>query len=118
MRKSTATISCFLLGIFVGICAGYVWGIKAGMFESALQENKVAVANLRLHATDLAPQLAEYLKARIYSNVFTYYPKKPGYLIQKDWDCGAVDGKVLGKIRTSKDPHQAAWDWSMAVKEK
>lgn len=84
----------------------------------ALQENKIATVNLRFNSTNVGPQLKEYLKARIYCNVFTYYPSTEGYLLQKDWDFGPVDRETLGKIAVFKDPHQVFWDWPSAITNK
>ena len=84
----------------------------------ALQENKVATDNLRLSATNLAPQLREYLKARVYCNINTFYPNGTAFLAQTDWDFGPVDRNVLGKIFVFRDPNQIVWDWAGAITNK
>ena len=93
-------------------------GARYKQFDLALQENKVAAANLKFNSTNLCPQFREYLKARIYCNVHNYYPDDRGYLLQKDWDFGAVNRDVLGSIGVWKVPHQKAFDWDSAIKGK
>jgi hypothetical protein len=107
----------------VGVGAGFIGGCRYRQFDLALQENKVAAGNLMINrafygGTNLSPQLREFLKARIYCNVYNYYPSDRGYLLQKDWDFGPVDRKVLGAVGVWKDPHQKVWDWDAAVKDK
>jgi len=97
-----------------GFCIGAIWGIKHGFFQSALAENKVAIANLD-SSPELNPQFREYLKARVYSNILQFYPSKQGYLRQENWDRGPVDREILGRIIGPKDPAGAAWDWQSAV---
>lgn len=107
-----------LLGVVIGFGLGFVVGWRNRQFELALQENKIAAVNLTLRSTNLCPQFREYLKARIYCNIYNYYPNDGGYLLQKDWDFGAVDRQVLGSIGVWKDPHQKVFDWNAAIKEK
>jgi hypothetical protein len=107
-----------MVGLLCGFFIGAVFGSKQASFGAALQENKVATANLKFYGTNLTPQLREYLKARIYCNVKTFYPNKAGYLLQKDWDFGSVNKSVLGKILVFKDPDQIAWDWPSAITNK
>ncbi|HXR04735.1 MAG TPA: hypothetical protein VN836_08520 [Verrucomicrobiae bacterium] len=108
----------FVLGLAIGLLVGSIFASKQTSFGAALEENKVAAANLRFYGADLTPQLREYLKARIYCNVNTFYPNTPGYLLQKDWDFGPVDRSVLGKILVFKDPNQIVWDWPSAITNK
>jgi hypothetical protein len=108
----------FVVGLAIGLLIGSVCGSKSASFGAALQENKVAAANLKFYGMNLTPQLREYLKARIYCNVNTFYPDTPGYLLQKDWDFGPVDKKILGKILVFKDPDQIVWDWPSAITNK
>jgi hypothetical protein len=116
--KKLTVIFLVLGGVLIGVGFGFLLGWKQGAFQLALQENKIATANLSLHSTNLTPQLREYLKARVYCNVCTYYPRKAGYLVQKDWDYGKVDRDTLGKVAVFKDPHQIAWDWESAITNK
>jgi len=108
----------FVVGLTIGLLIGSIGGCKSASFGAALQENKVAAANLKCCGTNLTPQLREYLKARIYCNVNTFYPNTAGYLLQKDWDFGPVDRSVLGKILVFKDPDQIVWDWPSAITNK
>jgi hypothetical protein len=108
----------FVIGLVIGLIVGSIFGSKGASFGAALQENKVAAANLKFYGTNLTPQLREYLKARIYCNVNTFYPNTAGYLLQKDWDFGPVDKSVLGKILVFKDPDQIVWDWPSAITNK
>lgn len=101
----------YCLLFVAGLAIGSFWGFIQGGFQHALMENKLAVANI----PKADPQLREYLKARIYSNVLAYYPNKTGYLLQKDWDHGPVDRSVLGEIHPYKDPSTQAWDWKEAL---
>ena len=100
----------------IGIPATYVLGLRSGMFQTALMENKIAVSNLILNPTNMSPQLREYFKARIYSNIKAYYPSKSGYLRKEDWDFGPVDQSVLGPIVTFKE--RGTPDWETAIKDK
>ena len=115
--RSRATV-LFLFGIVVGLGVGFILGCRHRQFHLALQENKVAAANLQFNSTNLCTEFREYLKARIYCNVYNYYPGDRGYLLQKDWDFGAVDHEVLGSIGVWKDPDQKVFDWPSAIKEK
>jgi hypothetical protein len=104
----------------VGIIAGFIAGWHYRQFDLALQENKIAAANLMMNSqiyggSNLPPQLQEYLKARIYCNVHNYFPNKKGYLLQRDWDFGPVDLKVLGTICVWKEPDEKVWDWNSAT---
>src|SRR5271155_3018402 len=105
-------LAMLLLGLAVGLLVGFLFGLKQGAFRMALQENKVAVDNLRMSPTNLTPQLREYLKARIYCNVYTFYPNETAFLTQTDWDFGPVDKNVLGRIFVFRDPNQIVWDWA------
>ena len=107
-----------LAGLAVGFVAGGIWGWRHQEFSLALQENKLAVNNLTLNATNISPEFREYLKARIYCNIYNYYPGKAGYLIKKDWDFGPVDVHILGRIAVWKDPDGKVFDWDSAVKDK
>jgi hypothetical protein len=108
----------FMLGLVIGFFVGAIVGSRQSSFSSALEENKVAAANLKFYGTNLTPQLREYLKARIYCNVNTFYPSTSGCLLQRDWDFGPVDKSVLGKILVFKDPTQIVWDWPSAITNK
>jgi len=116
-RAFYVVVISLLVGVLIGVMLGFVFGFRQGAFQLALQENKVAAANLKFHATNLTPQLREYLKARIYCNVCAYYPGKTGYLAQKDWDYGEVDRDTLGPV-LFKDPHQFVWNWQNAITNK
>ena len=117
MKVSTLAIGV-LVGAIVGLAVGFACGRCQGQFQVAFQENRVACSNLRFRPTALGPQLREYLKARVYSNVAAFYPSKSGYLLSTDWDHGSVDRGVLGSVMVCKDPDWAAWDWSSAVRGK
>jgi hypothetical protein len=108
----------FAAGLTIGLLIGSICGSKSASFGAALQENKVAAANLQFYGTNLTPQLREYLKTRIYCNVNVFYPNTPGYLLEKDWDFGPVDKNILGKILVFKDPDQIVWDWPGAITNK
>ena len=116
--KRLGAILLVMLAFGIGIAVGAILGFRKGRFQAALQENKIATWNLQFHSTNLEPQLKEYLKARIYCNVFTFYPSTPGYLLQKDWDFGPVNRGALNKIAVFKDPHQIVWDWPSAITNK
>jgi hypothetical protein len=122
MKRSTVIIS-LTIGLALGGTAGFVGGCRYQQFNLALQENKVAAANLKMNTdlhggTNLSPQLREFLKARIYCNVYNYYPGYSGCLLRKDWDFGPVDRTFLSNVAFWKDPHQKVWDWDAAVKDK
>jgi hypothetical protein len=122
MKRSTVIIP-LAIGLALGATAGSVGGCRYQQFNLALQENKVAAANLKMNTdfyggTNLSPQLREFLKARIYCNVYNYYPSSSGYLLRKDWDFGPVDRTFLSNVVFWKDPHQKVWDWDAAVKDK
>jgi hypothetical protein len=73
--KRSLTISLLIAGFVAGLGAGFVGGCRHQQFNLALQENKVAAANLKANTdfyrgTNLSPQLREFLKARIYCNVY------------------------------------------------
>jgi len=38
--------------------------------------------------------------------------------LRKDWDFGAVDRQVLGKVLVWKDPDRQVWNCDEALKEK
>jgi hypothetical protein len=116
--KRLTVIFLILGGVLIGLAIGFLLGWRQAAFELALQENKVATANLKFYGTNLTPQLREYLKARVYCNVYTFYPSTPGYLLQKDWDYGKVDRDTLGHILVFKDPNQVVWDWESAITNK
>jgi hypothetical protein len=116
--KRPGVILLLLGGVLLGVALGFFLGWRQAAFQIALQENKVATWNLKFNGTNLTPQLREYLKARVYCNVYTYYPSKHGYLLEKDWDYGKVDRDVLGQVTVFKDPHQVAWDWQSAITNK
>ena len=113
--KRTMIMIAVLCGLMIGFAFGFFRGFKQGSFQVALQENKIATANLKFNETNLAPQLKEYLKARVYYNVRRYYPSEAGYLKQNDWDYGTVERDVLGQIAVFKDPDWTAWDWNTAI---
>ena len=102
----------------VGVAIGFFVGWRQASFQVALWENKVSAANLKFQSEKMSPQLREYLKARIYSNVRCFYPSKRGYLLAKDWDFGKVDRAVLGDVVTFKDPDYRTWDWETATTNK
>lgn len=113
------TVICLVLGgVLFGLVVGLALGWRQASFQSALQENKVAAANLKFYGTNLTPQLREYLKARVYCNVYTFYPSTPGYLLQDDWDFGKIDRDALGQILVYKDPNQVVLDWQSATTNK
>jgi hypothetical protein len=121
--KRPVAIFLVIVAFVAGVGAGFLGGCRYRQFDLALQENKVAAANLKMDtdfygSTNLSPQFREYLKARIYCNVYNYYSSDRGYLLRKDWDFGPVDRNVLGTVGVWKDPHQKVWDWDAAVKEK
>jgi hypothetical protein len=103
-------------GALLGVILGFKLGWRQSSFQVALQENKVARANLT--STNTAPQLREYLKARVYYNVHRYFPSKSGYLLKSDWDFGPVDRNALGRLVVFKDPDWGAWDWKSAIDNK
>lgn|GEM_PF-1784692 len=98
----------------IGLASGWIWGFNQGEFQHALMEKKLAVANM----PKADPQLREYLKARIYSNVLVFHPNDPGYLLPKDWDHGPVDKSVLGETYPFKGPDSVAWNWKEAMEGK
>ena len=121
--KISSVISLAIATFVVGAGTGYIRGYHSAQFDLALFENKIAAVNLNFDknyhgSTNLYPQLREYLKARIYCNIYNYFPSKQGYLLQKDWDFGAVDRKLLGDVSVWKDPEAKVWDWSSAIKNK
>lgn len=123
-RVKRPMTSLLLIAAFaIGVGVGFVGGCRYRQFDLALQENKVAAANLKTDAdlfggTNLTPQFREYLKARIYCNVYNYFSSDRGYLLRTDWDFGPVDRTVLGTVGVWKDPHQKVWDWDSAVRDK
>jgi len=110
------TVSAAAAGLLLGVSIGFTLGWRKASFQVALQENKVARANLT--STNTTSQLREYLKARVYYNVHRYYPSKPGYLLKYDWDFGPVDRDALGQLVVFKDPDWGAWDWKSAIENK
>ena len=116
--KKLSVIIYVLGGVGFGVVIGAVLGWRQGSFQVALQENKVATANLKFYGTNLTPQLREYLKARVYCNVSAFYPSTPGYLLQQDWDYGKVERDALGHILVCKDPTGMVWDWQSAITNK
>lgn len=116
MKKTVAT-ALVIVGVAAGYLAGLAVGHGQGAFRVALEENKIAAWNLQFHADKLSPQLAEYLKTRIYCNVLVRYPNDLGYLLKRDWDFGPVDRSVLGEIATYKDLYRA-WSWEEAIADK
>ena len=115
LPKSTVAL---LGGIAVGVAIGFFVGWRQASFQLALWENKVAAVNLKFGSDKMSPQLREYLKARIYSNVRCFYPSRRGYLLAKDWDFGKVDRVALGDLVTFKDPYYQTWDWEAATANK
>ncbi|MEO7325658.1 MAG: hypothetical protein ABIW82_12585 [Dokdonella sp.] len=113
MKRSIYLFSVLLFVVATSIGA-FVLGVVWGRFQGALEENKIAIVNLD-HAPNLDPQFREYLKARVYWNVRMFYPANPGYLIQKDWDRGAVDEDVLGEVAAAKDPTVSILNWQNAT---
>jgi len=116
-------ITAALTALLIGILVGFVMGRRYRQFDLALQENKVAAANLKTNhdffaGTNLPPVFQEYLKARIYCNVRNYYPSKRGYLRARDWDFGPVDRKALGSIVIWKEPGEKVFDWASAITNK
>lgn len=100
--------------LVVGLLIGFIAGHRHASFHSALAENKIAAINLKFNHEKLSPQLREYLKVRIYSNVLVRYPNDPGYLLARDWDFGPVDRQVLGELATYKGLYRA-WRWEEAL---
>jgi hypothetical protein len=124
MKHSRVTI-LVIMAFVSGVVIGDIEGCRSTEFGLALTENKIAAANLAADRNfsggiNLAPEFREYLKARIYHNVFSYYPSTRGYLLQKDWDFGPVDRQLLaGKhIIVWKDIDEVVWDWSSAITNK
>jgi hypothetical protein len=119
--KHSRVILLVSLAFVAGVIIGGVVGSRDARFGLALTENKIAAANL-MPGRDipLSPEFREYLKARIYHNVFSYYPSTRGYLLQKDWDFGPVDHQLLASkhIVVWKDIDEVVWDWSSAVTNK
>ena len=115
MKKLTIIFLVFGC-VLAGVALGYWLGWRQACFEIALRENKVATVNLKFCGTNLTPQLREYLKARVYCNVYTHYPSQQGYLLQKDWDYGPVDRDTLGHVLVFKD--QVVWNWESAITNK
>ena len=114
-------VAAFIAGVYVG----GINGSRSTSFGLALTENKIAAANLAtdrnfLGSTNLSPEFREYLKARIYHNIFSYYPSTKGYLLQKDWDFGPVDYRLLEKrdIVVLKNIDEVVWDWRSAITNK
>jgi hypothetical protein len=106
-----------LLAIVVLIAShfgAFALGAKLGYFQHALEENKVAIGNID-HSPSVDPQFREYLKARVYWNIAMYYPAKPGYLIQKEWDRGPVNSALLGDVGAAKDPTIPVLTWQDAI---
>lgn len=97
-----------------GFCTGFLYGVGFGQFQSALDENKLAIVNLD-RFPDLDPQFREYLKGRIYNNIRLFYPPRPGYRLRADWDRGPVDLDVLAGVHAVKDPTDPVWDWQGAI---
>ena len=116
--KLPKSLTAVLGGIIIGVAIGFFLGWRQASFQVALWENKVSAANLRFGADKLSPQLREYLKSRVYSNVRYFYPSTHGYLLEKDWNFGKVDRSVLGDLVTFKDPDYRTWDWETAVASK
>ena len=102
---------CLLAVSHIG---AFAFGAKWGQFQSALQENKLAVGNID-SSPQIDPQFREYLKARVYWNVRMYYPENPGYLIQEEWDRGAVNIAILGDVAAAKDPTAPILSWQSAI---
>jgi len=107
-----------LISCSIALGFGYFQGIKQGLFLSALSENNLATANLHDSHKTLPPEFREYLKARIYYNVYMHYPSSSGYLQQKDWDFGPVNRSLLGDIISVKDPTIQISDWTTAISQK
>ena len=119
--KHSRVILLVILAFGAGVVIGGIGGSRSTRFSLALTENKIAAANLAADrnfygGTNLAPEFREYLKARIYHNVFSYYPSTRGYLLQKDWDFGSVDHQLLASkhIVVWKDIDEVVWDWGLA----
>lgn len=123
--KRSSIICLVVVAFAVGVVVGGIAANRFTRFSLALSENKIAASNLALDrnfygGTNLSPDFREYLKARIYHNVYTYYPNTPGYLLQKDWDFGLVDRELLNSkhIAVWKEIDEVVWDWSTAITNK
>jgi hypothetical protein len=114
--KRFLLVASVLAILFAGVFCAFAFGVWQGRFQAALEENKLAVGNID-HLPNLDPQFREYLKARVYWNVRMFYPSSPGYLIQKDWDRGAVNQSVLADAAAAKDPTIPILDWQSAVQK-
>ena len=122
--KRSRIIFLVLTAFIFGVVVGGVVASRSTRFSLALTENKIAAANLAADrnfygSTNLSPEFREYLKARIYQNVYSYYPSTRGYLLAKDWDFGAVDRQLLASrhIAVWKEGG-IVWDWSSAITNK
>jgi hypothetical protein len=125
VMRLSYVISLVLLAFIAGLVVGGISGSRSASFGLAINENKMAAANLAADrnfygSTNLSAEFREYLKARIYHNVFKYYPRTKGYLLQKDWDFGPVDRQLLTNrhILVWKDIDEVIWDWNSAVTNK
>jgi hypothetical protein len=98
------TFILILISITLSGVVGYLIGMKAGCFQAALEENKIAAVILKQNQPNLSSELREYLKGRIYYNLSTKFPNKEGYLKREDWDFGEVDPTKLKGIEFRKDP--------------
>jgi hypothetical protein len=123
--KRLHIIFLIVAAFIVGVIVGGIGASRSTSFGLALAENKIAVANLKgdqnfYGGTNLSPEFREYLKARIYHNIYSYYPSTRGYLLQKDWDFGPVDRQLLMSrhIAVWKNIDEVVWDWSSAITNK
>lgn len=98
-------------GVFV---AGFLLGVRYSILRASqaemLAEFKVHYANLE-HA-DVAPQLREYLKSRLY---FLACGLEPRHLDGVRFDFGPVDKSVLSNASGIKGPDSESDIYSLAL---
>lgn len=102
----------FRLGALIGVCAGFVGAILMAFAfrayladQHALEETRLALLNLSKPEAALAPQLREYLKARVYANAARW--ATAGSLAGVKIDFGPVNMDILDGVSIDKD--SPAW---------